>query len=203
MIAVRVHRAAGQRRPAANLKAVLGQPGMTHGAPVGMDYLVRAMGEFDPDACFFVFSDSPEDIGARRIPIDEIEADQRRLCAVEEWLRVFDPVTTALTAEAMELRQRLHGEAGEVYDRVKSSLPHVKALRDGLTDLVALLTGPAQLAADRRLQNSRVASDAVAEVLKGIDGKPDKLAAAPTTVTLTTTSAPPPPADGTSSKKRN
>lgn len=33
-----------------------------HGPPMGIEYFQRAMSQFDPQACFFVFSDSPKDI---------------------------------------------------------------------------------------------------------------------------------------------
>jgi hypothetical protein len=43
---------------------------ITHGAPVTTDYITRAMAEFEPDTCFFVFSDSPKDIDWCRVNIN-------------------------------------------------------------------------------------------------------------------------------------
>jgi hypothetical protein len=40
----------------------LGEKDITHGAPVTTDYIHRAMGQFGPETCFFVFSDTPKDI---------------------------------------------------------------------------------------------------------------------------------------------
>jgi hypothetical protein len=41
---------------------VLGKRHITYGAPVTVDYINRAMTEFDPGSCFYVFSDTPADI---------------------------------------------------------------------------------------------------------------------------------------------
>jgi hypothetical protein len=40
----------------------LGQGHLVHGPPMGVDYYERAIAEFDPSCCFFVFSDSSRDI---------------------------------------------------------------------------------------------------------------------------------------------
>jgi hypothetical protein len=40
----------------------LGRNNITHGAPVTTEYITHAMARFEPDTCFFVFSDSPKDI---------------------------------------------------------------------------------------------------------------------------------------------
>ena len=40
----------------------LGQRHITHGAPITRDYIDKAMGKFGHDVCFFVFSDTPQDI---------------------------------------------------------------------------------------------------------------------------------------------
>src|ERR1043166_2966454 len=40
----------------------LGQRHITHGAPITRDYIDKAMAEFGHDVCFFVFSDTPQDI---------------------------------------------------------------------------------------------------------------------------------------------
>jgi hypothetical protein len=39
-----------------------GQKSILHAVPLKMDYISSAMAEFDPETCFFVFSDSPKDI---------------------------------------------------------------------------------------------------------------------------------------------
>lgn len=51
---------------------VLGKTGITHGAPITLDYIERAMRKFPSDTCFFVFSDSPGDIAWCR---ENIRAD--------------------------------------------------------------------------------------------------------------------------------
>ena len=40
----------------------LGEKTMLHAVPLKMDYIARAMAEFEPETCFFVFSDTPKDI---------------------------------------------------------------------------------------------------------------------------------------------
>jgi hypothetical protein len=59
-----------------------GQKGIVHGVPVTMDYITRAMKEFDPETVFFVFSDSPKDIAwcrenikAKNIEFSKAESD--------------------------------------------------------------------------------------------------------------------------------
>jgi hypothetical protein len=52
-----------RRGDLAHAHEALGRNNITHGAPVTSDYIHTAMGRFDPTCCFFVFSDSPQDIG--------------------------------------------------------------------------------------------------------------------------------------------
>jgi hypothetical protein len=40
----------------------LGRKNLTHGAPIGLEYIRSAMSRFEPGTCFFVFSDTPKDI---------------------------------------------------------------------------------------------------------------------------------------------
>jgi len=40
----------------------LGSPQMVHGTPVSLEYINKAISYFDPQTCFFVFSDSANDI---------------------------------------------------------------------------------------------------------------------------------------------
>ena len=51
-----------RRGDIAHAHEVLRDDKLTHGAPVTTDYLRRAMAEFGPETCFFVFSDTPKDI---------------------------------------------------------------------------------------------------------------------------------------------
>jgi Glycosyl transferase family 11 len=51
-----------RRGDIAHAHEVLGRKDIAHGAPVSTDYLSRAMEKFEPEAGFFVFSDSPKDI---------------------------------------------------------------------------------------------------------------------------------------------
>jgi Glycosyl transferase family 11 len=61
---------------------VVGKKNITHGAPVTLDYIHRAMAKFEPDTCFFVFSDTPKDISwcreniqAKNIVFSKAESD--------------------------------------------------------------------------------------------------------------------------------
>ena len=61
---------------------VLGKKDEIYGAPVTMDYITRAMSQFDPDYCFLVFSDTPTDIAwcrehirAKNIKFSTAESD--------------------------------------------------------------------------------------------------------------------------------
>ena len=51
-----------RRGDLAHAHETLGRSNITHGAPVTVDYIARAVAEFDSACCFFVFSDSAEDI---------------------------------------------------------------------------------------------------------------------------------------------
>lgn len=71
-----------RRGDIAHAHETLGKMNITHGAPVTMEYISRAMAEFKPDTCFFVFSDSPKDIAwcrqnitAKNIEFSKAESD--------------------------------------------------------------------------------------------------------------------------------
>lgn len=51
-----------RRGDMAHAQEILGKTNMVHSAPVKMEYVARAMAEFEPETCFFVFSDTPKDI---------------------------------------------------------------------------------------------------------------------------------------------
>ena len=46
----------------AHAHEILGRNDFGHGIPVTMDYINSAIAEFEPETCFFVFSDMPKDI---------------------------------------------------------------------------------------------------------------------------------------------
>jgi Glycosyl transferase family 11 len=51
-----------RRGDLAHAHEVIGKKNITHGAPVSLAYIERAMEQFSNDTCFYVFSDSPKDI---------------------------------------------------------------------------------------------------------------------------------------------
>jgi hypothetical protein len=51
-----------RRGDLAHAHEMLRQKNITHGAPVTADYAARAIAQFNPQSCFFVFSDSAKDI---------------------------------------------------------------------------------------------------------------------------------------------
>ena len=71
-----------RRGDIAYVHETLRKANITHGAPVTTDYISRAMAEFEPETCFYVFSDSPKDIdwcraniNARNIEFSKAESD--------------------------------------------------------------------------------------------------------------------------------
>jgi hypothetical protein len=71
-----------RRGDIAHAHETLGKKNITHGAPVTMDYINGAMAQFEPESCFFVFSDSPKDIAwcrenirAKNIEFSEASSD--------------------------------------------------------------------------------------------------------------------------------
>lgn len=51
-----------RRGDLAHAHEVLGNKGITHGAPIGLEYIHQAILRFPENTCFLVFSDSPKDI---------------------------------------------------------------------------------------------------------------------------------------------
>jgi hypothetical protein len=51
-----------RRGDLAHAYEVLGRKDLTYGGPVGLEYIHAAIQQFDPEACFYVFSDSARDI---------------------------------------------------------------------------------------------------------------------------------------------
>ena len=71
-----------RRGDLAYAQETLGKKNTTHGVPVTTEYLNHAMREFEPDTCFFVFSDSSNDIAwcrenirAKNIEFSKAESD--------------------------------------------------------------------------------------------------------------------------------
>jgi hypothetical protein len=71
-----------RRGDLAHAHETLGKKNMTYGAPVPLEYVSRALREFDSKTCFFIFSDSPKDIAwcrenilARNVEFSTAESD--------------------------------------------------------------------------------------------------------------------------------
>ena len=62
-----------RRGDLAHAHEVLKRPGQAHGAPLSLGYIHDAMAEFTRDACFLVFSDTPQDVAWCR---DNIRAER-------------------------------------------------------------------------------------------------------------------------------
>lgn len=71
-----------RRGDLAHAHEVLKNKSITHGAPIGLDYIQKAIARFPEDTCFLVFSDSPKDIewcrnniSAPRLEFSSAESD--------------------------------------------------------------------------------------------------------------------------------
>jgi hypothetical protein len=51
-----------RRGDLAHTHEILGRKDLTYGSPLGLDFIRAAMDRFPPETCFFVFSDTPNDI---------------------------------------------------------------------------------------------------------------------------------------------